>query len=305
MHIHRKLTMRVLTLLLVVFGVVGAAVWSPEVRAQDDEDDPVLIEIAGTVEVLSEDTLVISGVTVAPSGAFNPSTLEVGDEVIVTGYLLNDDTLKAIGLVFADAGEDEDAGDTDDGDTGDDEDVDYTSCVGAEPHPVGLALSVEFDVEYGTIMEWHCDGVGLGEIARALLIAQQAGAAGDTDAADILAQREDGAGWGTIKDDYGVSPSDLAPGRIISAQKKDMIEPEQAQEQVEQQAGPPGQQDNDHPQGGPPGQQNNDQPQGDPPGQQNQEESGGGPPAGGPPGQDGKDHPQGGPPGQNKGGGKK
>jgi hypothetical protein len=90
------------------------------------------------------------------------------------------------------------------------------SCVGTEAHPVATALAAEFDVDYDTIMEWHCDGFGFGEIARALLIAEQAE---DTTAEDILARKAAGEGWGQIKKDYDIQPGDLAPGRVISGHK--------------------------------------------------------------------------------------
>lgn len=90
--------------LLLILAVASSGVLAPQraVRAQDgDDEDPLLVEIRGFVEVLSDDEIVVSGVTVAPAGAFNPSTLQLGDEVIITGYLLGDDTIQAVSLVFA------------------------------------------------------------------------------------------------------------------------------------------------------------------------------------------------------------
>jgi hypothetical protein len=66
--------------------------------AAQDEDEDILVEIVGEVEVIDDEEIVIAGVTVAPAGAFNPSSLEVGDVVRLTGYLLDDDTLKAVEL---------------------------------------------------------------------------------------------------------------------------------------------------------------------------------------------------------------
>jgi hypothetical protein len=383
----------VLGLLLLALSV-NSAMFAPTAPAfaqdgGDDDDIDVLVEITGVVEEISDSRIIVSGVTVAPAGAFNPSMLSVGDVVTITGYLLNDDTIQAVSLELegdrdGDGAPDDtdncpdtpntdqldsdgdgvgdlcdpDVVDTDgdgvvdgldncpdtpntdqldsdgdgvgdlcdpdlvdsdgdgvvdsldncpatpnadqsdvDGDgVGDacDEDFvdsdgdgvqdvddncpatpnadqldadgdgvgdacdpdlvdsdgdgvvdsldncplvpnsdqadsdgdgvgdacdtdDDTSCVGADPHPVAQALADEFGVPYETIIGWHCDGFGFGEIARALLIAEQNE---DVDPADLLARHAAGDGWGAIKKDYGVSPSDLAPGRVISSKNK-------------------------------------------------------------------------------------
>jgi hypothetical protein len=363
---------------LAVWAVVLAVAPSLTALAQDDpEEDPVLVEIRGVVEVLQEDMIVVSGVTIAPAGAFRPSDLKLGDQVIITGYLLPDDTLKAVSLQLvvdtdadgvldfddncplianpdqadadldgvgdlceedtdldgviddldncplianpdqadadadgtgdlceedtdldgivddldncplvanpdqadADADGEGDACENDsDGDgilndvdncplvanpdqadadadgVGDlcEEDTDLdgivddldncplvanpdqadadadgvgdacdddegNTCDMRDDHPVALALAAEFDVEYEVIAGWRCDGFGFGEIARALLIAEQVEG---TTADDILALRTDGLGWGQIKKDFEVDPGSLAPGRVISEQHR-------------------------------------------------------------------------------------
>jgi hypothetical protein len=103
-----------------------------------------------------------------------------------------------------------------------------------DDHPVALALAEEFEVDYSVIADWHCSGKGFGEIARALLIAEKfEGEEGETVTADeLLAMRDDGQGWGQIKKEFGVKPSDLAPGRVISG-KHQVQEEEQVQTQAE------------------------------------------------------------------------
>ena len=81
-----------------------------------------------------------------------------------------------------------------------------------------MALATEFGVEYETIMSWHCQGYGFGEIAAALLLADQNEG---LSAQAVLDERAAGAGWGAIKKAYDVHPSSLAPGRVISAQQKE------------------------------------------------------------------------------------
>ena len=95
-----------------------------------------------------------------------------------------------------------------------------------DDHPVALALAEEFayaydddaDYAYSVIADWHCSGKGFGEIARALLIAEKfKGEEGETvTPEEVMAMRDEGMGWGQIKKEFGVNPSDLAPGRVIS-----------------------------------------------------------------------------------------
>ena len=67
-------------------------------------------------------------------------------------------------------------------------------------HPAALKLSKRFDVDYATIQSMFCDGAGIGQIMLAFETAQNS----DGDAADLLAQREAGAGWGQIWNDLGL-----------------------------------------------------------------------------------------------------
>lgn len=82
-------------LLLLVALVTVVLLPAPPVRAQDGsgEGDPfdIYIEIVGEVEVIQADLIVIAGYPVNPAGAFEPSKLEVGDWVLIGGYLLPDD----------------------------------------------------------------------------------------------------------------------------------------------------------------------------------------------------------------------
>jgi hypothetical protein len=107
-----------------------------------------------------------------------------------------------------------------------------------EGHPVAEALADEFEEDYDTIMGWHCEGFGFGEIARALLLAEQSE---EYTAEDFLQMKADGLGWGQIKKEAGVSPSDLAPGRVIRhghAHDQDQEEEEEQAEAQMQTAGP-------------------------------------------------------------------
>ena len=282
---------RHLALLLVALLLSGLALqpaWPALAQGDDEEEEPpLLIEITGTVEVVEDDLIVVDGYTIAPAGAFDPSTLVVGDVVIVTGYLLNDDTLQVVSLTVltedadADGVMDEldncaeaynpDQEDLDEDGVGDacDEDADgdgvldtedncplvanpdqadsdgdgvgdacavvdeepaEESCVGTDSHPVAMTLAEAFDMDYETIIGWHCDGYGFGEIGRALLLADQV--EGVT-AEELLGSFAEGRGWGNILREFDVRPNELGLGRVISGRyrhQEQNTETEQNQE---------------------------------------------------------------------------
>ena len=103
----------------------------------------------------------------------------------------------------------------DDVDT-DDVDDDANGKCDRDDHPVLLAYAATFGVDYGELAQAHCDGYGLGEIARALALAEQDGVAAPWQ--EILAMR-DSMGWGAILKEFDVKPSDLAPGKVVSKNK--------------------------------------------------------------------------------------
>jgi hypothetical protein len=129
-------------------------------------------------------------------------------------------------------------------DTWDDrEDVDDDTCDRLN-HPVAEALAASFEVDYATIMGWHCAGFGFGEIARALLIAD---IDGTVTAQELLDMAASGLGWGEIKKQYDIHPSELAPGRVISAHARERFFEEAGEEtddggdvDVESESGSPG-----------------------------------------------------------------
>ena len=112
-----------------------------------------------------------------------------------------------------DRDDDDDAADEDDedADLDADEDEDEEICY-REDHPVAMSFAREFDVEYETIMAWHCDDdMGFGDIAKVLILAELTG----EDPAFYRGMRAAGMGWGRIAREAGVHPRDLAPGRVI------------------------------------------------------------------------------------------
>ncbi|MFQ3660724.1 MAG: hypothetical protein SNJ54_17405, partial [Anaerolineae bacterium] len=88
--------------------------------------------------------------------------------------------------------------------------VDARRCV-PDTHPVANALAREFELDVSVIIAWHCAGHGFGNIARALLLAEQTG---ETVQSYLDAHRG-GQGWGQIVGAAGVRPNELAMGRVI------------------------------------------------------------------------------------------
>jgi len=133
-------------------------------------------------------------------------------------------------------------------------------------------------------MDWHCDGFGFGEIARALILGELDGDE-ETGAQDLLDLKDSGMGWGEIKKQYDVHPSELAPGQVISGKVRfvdiddededmdedgddeDEIDVEPLDEESDEQRVPPGQAKKDDDKRVPPGQAKKDDAQRVPPGQ--------------------------------------
>ncbi len=272
----KKITHLMIGLLLVTMAITAfAGSTHAPVLAQDDPDlgIKVAIEIEGFVEQVDDAGIIVDGYFIAPSGAFQPSQLQVGDYVLITGWLLLDGDTIQVTFITIVTGEDQDGDgvpdevdncpltpnpdqiDTDLDSVGDacdvdddndavlddvdncplvanpdqaDEDGDGVGDACEEPengdedacaqrnHPVAEALAASFEVDYEIIMGWHCDGIGFGGIARALILASS-GDGGD--AGDILDESK--GGWGHIIKDSDVHPSELAPGQSISVHKRD------------------------------------------------------------------------------------
>jgi len=100
-----------------------------------------------------------------------------------------------------------------------------TPTVTPEPdefHPVGLALASFFDVAYDGIMEWHEDGVGFGNIAKAYFVVDELEDEGVT-VEDVLGEKLSGTGWGRVMKALGLGPSskDKNLGKAMSGYGND------------------------------------------------------------------------------------
>ena len=224
-----------LTKLIALILILMLAV-TPALAQDAEEELVVTIEITGTVDLLSADAIVVGGVTIAPAGAFIPAALSLGETVRIVGILLDDGTLQALSLevVVEEAvepepevtPEPEPEATAEPLPEATEEPVEDPALTCDLPnHPVATALAVEFELDYATVIGWHCAGYGFGDIARALLLAEsQEGVAAD----DLLARFSAGEGWGLIVREMGVHPSQLAPGRVLSARPEHAGPPEWA-----------------------------------------------------------------------------
>ncbi len=160
------------------------------------ETFPVAAEVSGIVyDIPDENSVIIGGVWYWLSDAVDPNVFVIGEPVTITVSLAGDVTMTVISATPAA------------------EPVEETNP--QETHPVASAIAEAMDVPYEEIAGWAESSFGYGEIARAYILADLIG--GDVDVVTLLSLRSDaGAPWGAIMEEYGISPSQLAPGQIMS-----------------------------------------------------------------------------------------
>lgn len=210
--------------------------------AQDTTSEDELTIVTGAVEFAPNGDILVAGVVIAPSGAFNPSMLQPGDIVIVIGTLTSDGTLKAISLELFDGEEPEvtpeptlevtpevtpEATLEATPEVTPEPTLEVTPEVTPEPtlapdcnrpdHPVAQAIANAYGVSYAEVMNFHCQGMGFGNIVRAYELARLGGGTAN----QYLERHRNGEGWGNIRKDSDVNPSDLAPGKVLKPCKKD------------------------------------------------------------------------------------
>lgn len=181
--------------IIMIVGLLFTLSLSAIAQEETEEIDsfPTGTEITGTVDELGEGYVIIDGVAYWLTTDIDPAEFVVGKAVSITVVLADDVTMSVISV---------------DDYEGEVEEIDPN-----DTHPVGNALAEGLGVDYEDIMGWADSEIGFGEIARAYLIANYAG----IEVEEVFAQRIDtGAGWGQIMQEYDVSPSEFAPGRLIS-----------------------------------------------------------------------------------------
>jgi hypothetical protein len=143
-------------------------------------------------------------ITVVLPEGFDLNTIEVGMYVVVRGDWDGEDLIYAI-TVRETTPEDEAEGD--DNDDGDDDGEDNGNhqnvyCTGRKDraHPMATGIAERYGMAEGEVMAMFCNGFSIGEIMLALQTQMMNG----TPAADSLAQRQNGQGWGQIWRDAGL-----------------------------------------------------------------------------------------------------
>lgn len=239
---------RLLSLSLVLVMALAAVGVSGPIFAQEGEEEGPEVDmwgfliLQGTIEVVGEDILFFPAsmvveeeteeegvvvevetgypedfppeITIAPAGSFNPSMLDGEVEVIIGGFFLNDGTFKPTSLTVVDE-ESEEGEDPEEGEEPEEpiedpeEDPEDEDGCGSNEHPVLMQAAEAFGADYDYLVELHCDGNGIGNIIKALQIADTAELTFD----DVWESYDKKGNWREVRDEYEISPSALAPGQ--------------------------------------------------------------------------------------------
>lgn len=209
---------RVIAMLFMLLFFVAFSVQAQEALP---ESFPVGTVVEGTVEAVNDGSVTIDGVTYYLTVKLTESMFVPGTTVSVTVVLSETEIMTIIRFAQPPSETDEDADDEtgcEETSTEGDADAPTTTntdepCINTEgDHPVASAIAEAVEVDYDEVMDWHADGFGFGEIARAYLLAAETGDSVEA----IMARRAAGEGWGSIIQEYGLNPSQFSLGRIMS-----------------------------------------------------------------------------------------
>ena len=159
---------------------------------------------AGTITVLSNKG--ISYVVTVPDG-FDLTTVQVGDSVLIKGHLGEDDSVTAETIRLVGKGNGKDDGDDKEQADGGKSNSAYCADGKQEkPHPFAAKMAERYGVTEEWVMEYFCDGYGMGQIMLALKTGEIEGI--DADPASLLTERSNGVGWGNIWKGLGLIGSE-------------------------------------------------------------------------------------------------
>ena len=68
-------------------------------------------------------------------------------------------------------------------------------CLGTEPHPIGINIAANYDVDYAQVMDWYCTGNGFDDIILAL---ETRSLVPDLEADDLFQWIDEGKSWDEI-----------------------------------------------------------------------------------------------------------
>jgi hypothetical protein len=180
-------------------------------RNESQQQNNESVEISGEIETVTQNYIVVDGVTIGGGGIFQPSSYQVGQFVRVTGVYENNGTLRATSIEEISEAE-ANAESTPEATSSPEatSPAETAACI-PETHPVVETLAEEFSLEPAAIIALHCDGNGFGDITRALLLSAETGVAPET----YLELLNSGQDWGQITRDAGFEPSDVSPDRVL------------------------------------------------------------------------------------------
>ena len=186
-------TVLVLMLSLLMVGPVSAKNDKINIKGEVTEIG------VGMITVLSN-----KGVTyeIAVPDGFDLTTVQVGVSVLVKGRISENGSVVAesIKLLGKGNGVDNDDGDQPDGGKGN-----SAYCADGKqekPHPLAARMAERYGVTDDWIMEYFCDGYGMGQIMLALKTGEIEGVG--TDPGTLLEERANGVGWGVIWQGLGL-----------------------------------------------------------------------------------------------------
>lgn len=187
----------ILVILIMLLGAVpalaipGKGAIKGEVVAVDPDERTVTLE-----------TKRVEFVVVNLPPDFDFESIAVGDWVLVKGEAGEDGTLdaewvKQIGKGRGKGNDDKSEGSKDNSAFCDEDKQE-------KPHPLAEKIGERFGVGEEWVMDYFCDGYGMGAIMLALKTSQLGG----SDAEDLLGQRAEGQGWGQIWKEKGLIGSE-------------------------------------------------------------------------------------------------
>jgi hypothetical protein len=158
---------------------------------------------AGTITVLSNKG--ISYEIALPDGF--DLAIQVGDSVLVKGRFGENGFVVAESIKLLGKGNDKDDGDDDEQSNGGKSNSAFCADDKQEkPHPFAARLAERYGVTEQWIMDYFCDGYGMGQIMLALKTGELEGI--DAAPETLLDERANGVGWGVIWKGLGLIGSE-------------------------------------------------------------------------------------------------
>lgn len=181
------------------------------------------VNIKGEVTAVGDGTLTVLSnkgetfVVTVPDG-FDLTSIQVGDSILVKGSIAGDGSVVAESIKLVGKGDDT-AGDGNSevqAEGGKDNSAYCADGKQEKPHPLAARLAERYGVTEQWIMDYFCDGYGMGQIMLALKTSEIEGIEADPEI--LLAERANGIGWGNIWKDLGLIGSekdiDSPPGLL-------------------------------------------------------------------------------------------